>query len=156
MLLRTHPERLWNACLCQICVLCSVSPCCEGEVGTAGWLKLMSSVWESSGGDWGGSCPGVSWRERQHDRSFGLNSSNQRAESHFECVTRYTFSRIQIALLFFVINRFLNTKKLQSERPEGPTNQRQVPASQGNDQAHASSLAALFVIVLNENEAFCV
>lgn len=27
-----------------VCVMCSVLPCCEGEVGTAGWLKLLSSA----------------------------------------------------------------------------------------------------------------
>lgn len=53
---------LFDGCV-FVCVLCSVLPCCEGEVGTAGWLKLFSSVWESSGGDWGGSCPGVNWTE---------------------------------------------------------------------------------------------
>lgn len=51
-----------------VCVLCAVLPCCEGEVGTAGWLKLLSSAWESSGGDWGGSCPGVNWEERDKRR----------------------------------------------------------------------------------------
>lgn len=55
-----------NLCFFDGCVLCSVLPCCEGEVGTAGWLKLFSSVWESSGGDWGGSCPGVNWTERDN------------------------------------------------------------------------------------------
>lgn len=48
-----------------MCVCDCVLPCCEGDVGTAGGLKLLSSDWDRSGGDWGGSCPGVNWTHTQ-------------------------------------------------------------------------------------------
>lgn len=72
-----------------VCVLCSVLPCCEGEVGTAGWLKLFSSVCESSGGDWGGSCPGVNWREGETNMAVPLGRSQKKNSFSVESTEIY-------------------------------------------------------------------
>ena len=55
-------------------------PCCEEEVGTAGWMKL-ESVWESSGGDWGWSFHlGFTSREKEYHHApfiWGLIPGSQ-------------------------------------------------------------------------------